>query len=426
MWQVIDMRLRHLLLRKITWRHVIICIIATTLIIHPTVHAVGFKEPPEISNKQKAHFNISFTGGGGSSSTQCDPNATVLNGKDNTEKAWRFFSSKGFPDNQIAGIIGNFLAESGMNPKRVQGVGTIESETLPSSGGYGLAQWDDRKPLLQKFSQEVDPQKRPVYDLSLQLDFVMFELSGDAAKGGSTEASPYAAFKPTTTIRDATYIWMDRYERPGDRNIEDRVKLANKTYGEYATGAGNVPGEPITPEATAGCGGSGNIVAIAQAELAKGVREDPIGCDQDNLSRPGNCGSEVNKYTDNTLQYWCADFVSWVYKTAGTPFSGGESGGWRIPGVDVVSAYIRENGTYTMNGPGSPAPQPGDIYTLDLDPFKAGDEHIGIVVKVVGGDMYTISGNTSVDNTGDGIGVGDAVYRNYQSNSTITGYGGLR
>lgn len=382
-----------------------------------TVLAVGFSEPPEITNREKAHLNISFTGGGEEKTRTCSASSTPLSGGENTEKAFNFFVGKGFTEKQAAGILGNFLWESGMNPKRVQGAGNQQSENLPSSGGYGLAQWDDRKQLLKKFSED---QGRPIYDLGLQLDFVMFELKGDPAKGGSTESAAYAAFTNTTTIQEATDVWRTAYERPGDPAIQERRDLANKTYGDFATAVGNPAPQAPTSTETSSCGGSGDIVGIAQSELAKGVLEQPIGCDSGNPSVSGDCGAEVNKYTDNTLEYWCADFVSWVYKEAGKPFTGGVSGGWRLPSVEGIQAWMQENGEFVANTPSSPDPQPGDVYVIN------NGEHIGIVVKVEGGNLYTISGNTSTDNFSNGVGVGDAVYSNYKSDSRITGYGGLR
>jgi len=379
-----------------------------------------FAEPEKTTNREKAHLNINFTGGGSGTTAECTDQGTILTGNTNPEKAFRYFVGKGFSEKQTAGIIGNFMWESGMNPKRVQGSGVQESETLPATGGYGLAQWDDRKPLLKSFASK---EKRPIYDLGLQLDFVMYELTGDPNAGGSTEKAAYEAFKKTTSIQQATDVWREKYERPGDLAIQQRRDAANKAYGDFATGAGN-PGSALpAPTDTASCGGSGSIVAITQAELAKGVEEIPHGCDAVKGSPPGDCGAEVNKYTDSHLEYWCADFVSWVYKQAGTPFTGGSSGGWRIPSVDDVEKYIAKNGTFTVNNPSAPDPRPGDVYIIGS---PADGTHIGIVVKVEGGNLHTISGNTSIENYRNGVGVGETTYTDFKNNQRIVGYGGLR
>ncbi len=62
-------------------------------------------------------------------------------------------------------------------------------------------------------------------------------------------------------------------------------------------------------------------------------------------------------------------------------------------------------------------PKPGDVY------ITAGEEHTGIVEKVEGGKVYTISGNTSTENYSNGVGVGDSVYP--IGSSSIKGYGSL-
>ncbi len=373
------------------------------------VFAEGFAAPPPLTNKEKAARDISFTGGtnGGGTNSSCVTVGNDLGVGENPELAFRFFINKGFSEKQAAGIIGNFMVESGVNPKRVQGEGVIESTTLPSTGGYGIAQWDDRKKALASFATS---QKQPLYSLGLQLDFVMFELNG-------TEKNAYEAFLKTTTIKDATTVWMTEYERPGKPALSDRIAAANKAFGDFS-GAVTSP-EPLAPTTTTACTGSGDIVTIALAELAKNVLEQPIGCDAGNPSKPGDCGPEVNKYTDNTLEYWCADFVSWVYKQSGSPFTGGASGGWRIASVEGVQAYMEEKGVFYKNVSGTPDPRPGDVYVIN------NGEHIGIVVKVEGKDLHVVSGNTSTDNYSNGVGVGDTVYKNFRSNASITGWGGL-
>lgn len=162
----------------------------------------------------------------------------TLSGKDNAQKIWNYFKGKGFSDEQTAGILGNFSRESGFMPNRVQGAGIKTSDTLPTGpGGYGLAQWDDRKPLLGKFAQE---QGKPVSDLGLQLDFVMYELAGP-------ESGANSAFKNVKSVEEATRVWMDRYERPGDKAFPDRLNAANLAMKEFGgSGGGATTTTPAT------------------------------------------------------------------------------------------------------------------------------------------------------------------------------------
>ncbi len=60
---------------------------------------------------------------------------TELIGKDNREKIWNYFMTKGLTKEQTAGVLGNLQAESGFNP------GRQESEKTWPNGGYGIAQF---------------------------------------------------------------------------------------------------------------------------------------------------------------------------------------------------------------------------------------------------------------------------------------------
>ena len=123
------------------------------------------------------------------------------------------------------------------------------------------------------------------------------------------------------------------------------------------------------------------IIQIAKAELAKNVVE---------------YDSNVLKYTDGNRWAWCADFVSWVYKEAGSPLTGGNSdGGWRIDGVLAMQAWFKQNGTYFEVG--SESPQPGDVafYIGSQTPDGDSTQHVNLVVAVNGNKMTTIGGNQS-------------------------------
>ncbi|MCC7543589.1 CHAP domain-containing protein [bacterium] len=98
----------------------------------------------------------------------------------------------------------------------------------------------------------------------------------------------------------------------------------------------------------------------------------------------------VLEYTTGRRENWCADFVSWVLKQAGTPFTGGGAGGWQIPAVSNVMEYLRTKGEFHPKDDGY-IPQPGDIFI-----FKSGGRsHTGFVTKYENGRFYTVEGNAS-------------------------------
>ncbi len=371
--------------------------------------------------------SANVTAQGGDCTCSATTSALTLSGANNEERAFRFFTQKGYSTQQAAGIVGNMKAESGVLPMRLQ---NTDAETETSSKdinldglGWGIVQWTPPskmvKPSLAKgrVYSEID-------SLAFQLEFLWGQLEGTGIGQAANEKAAGDHLKTQTTIDGSARSFMTKFERPKDQSEsaqQHRAQLANEVFGKYSSESDTASPTPsVTGISSANCGasssqGSGDIVAVALAELEKAVKEDPVGCDNGNPSSKGSCGAEVDKYTDNHLEYWCADFVSWVYKESGKPFTGGSSGGWRIPSVDGVRAWFEKNATYTKNGAGV-IPEPGDVYTMGIS-------HTGIVEKVEGNTVHTISGNTSTDSTGNGNGVGRGSYP--VGSSAIEGYGRL-
>ncbi|MNH58419.1 CHAP domain protein [compost metagenome] len=149
----------------------------------------------------------------------------------------------------------------------------------------------------------------------------------------------------------------------------------------------------------------GTIIEIAKRELDKGTK----GC---MVTTAGQCGI----YTDNHTEAWCADFVSWVYKEAGTPFTGGESGGWRIPGVFGLDDYLSSKQVHFLKDDTSQTPKPGDVIIFNETGPRS---HTGLVYTVEGEKITTIEGN-----------INDSVitreFNNYRSNPSIHAFGRMK
>ena len=135
------------------------------------------------------------------------------------------------------------------------------------------------------------------------------------------------------------------------------------------------------------------IVAIAQQELALGVREVPMG---------SNKGARIKMYglsTQAPLRYypapWCAYFTSWVTQQAGSPIGWNGLGDGR---VTRVADWARKTGLWRT------APQPGDLIVFP--------QHIGIVESLQPNALVTtIEGNT-----------GDALRRRLRLTKSATGF----
>ena len=163
-----------------------------------------------------------------------------------------------------------------------------------------------------------------------------------------------------------------------------------------------------TASASGDCGSSasgGTIIEVAERELQKGTK----GCMS---STVGQCGI----YTDNNAEAWCADFVSWVYKEAGTPFTDGLSGGWRIASVYSLDDYLTAKQVHFLKEDTKETPQPGDVIIFNETGPRT---HTGLVRTVEGTTITTIEGN--IDDK-----VTSRTFENYRTNPGIHAFGRMK
>lgn len=143
----------------------------------------------------------------------------------------------------------------------------------------------------------------------------------------------------------------------------------------------------------------GSSAVWTQATPCTGSKGEQIACQAEKTwiswTSPGaNHEALLNNYTDGApYEEWCADFVSYVYKQAGYPFTGGETNGWD----ENIAGNIQNMG-FTMHDPSNYTPKPGDVAF-----FSYSGGHVEIVVS--GGKTPTfIYGNSdTIDpTTGNG------------------------
>jgi hypothetical protein len=139
-------------------------------------------------------------------------------------------------------------------------------------------------------------------------------------------------------------------------------------------------------------GGTAGQRALAAAQAEVGVREQPPG---------SNEGPRIATYRTATAGAyggapWCAYFVSWCAKQAGSPIGDHGEG---LGSVAGVTDWARRTGRLTQT------PQPGDLILF-------GTRHIGIVESLnPDGSVNTIEGNSS-----------HQVARRHHAASAATGY----
>lgn len=146
-------------------------------------------------------------------------------GTENEERAFNFFISTGlFSPEQSAGIVGNLIQESGVDPMLVSGFAGENSQ--------GIAQWNpaeaagNRLGLLKTFAGDRNLDWRL---LDTQLQFIIYELENYSYLGMSE-------LQQASTIEQATRVFSDKYERPGIPNMPRRINEAKRVYETYYVG----------------------------------------------------------------------------------------------------------------------------------------------------------------------------------------------
>ena len=146
-----------------------------------------------------------------------------LTGSTNIEKCFYFFTSiagGNFTPEQACGIIGNFCVESGptVNPRAV----------APNEGSTGIAQWNPAAAAGNRLGQLVEYSNALGLDhltLGAQLLFTKYELETFNYLGDGP-------LRKTSTVRDATIVFQDSYERPNKElaHTEKRVSFAKEIF----------------------------------------------------------------------------------------------------------------------------------------------------------------------------------------------------
>lgn len=247
-------------------------IIITALItVTPTYAALPSDDILDMYNKNGIYY---YNPEG--SEDNCNTSSTTLSGSDTAEKIWNFFIEQGFNDAQVAGLLGNGMAESGLVATRAS-----------NSSYFGLFQWGmGRKDQLFKKFQEAGlikytsteywgsdaEEKIPPADydkiLQIELEHTMeeddlnwqeelkkantpemaaeiFLVLFERAVGGNSEVlyyPPYAGrlYQATKARRDFAKEFYDKYAGKG---VQSSGKLNGKAEnGEHVT----IIGDSIT------------------------------------------------------------------------------------------------------------------------------------------------------------------------------------
>jgi len=227
---------------RLRFRQFILTLAGLVMIISPSLHVFALS-----ADQQNVYINgVQFYDVNGGGTCTVDQTSDInLTGNTNAEKAFNYFIGKGLTAPQAAGIVGNLIQESNVNPH---------------DPGFGIAQWGGgRYTALQNFAQQ---EGKPIGDLAVQLDFMWHELNQKPRyfdtltklkQTTSVDDSNYdnnatVQFMGTESIGSSDTYADDQalprnipgYESPGIPNYDNRVRDARsalKAYGGSASTA---------------------------------------------------------------------------------------------------------------------------------------------------------------------------------------------
>lgn len=156
----------------------------------------------------------------------------------NTHVAFNYFVGKGLTKRQAAGIVGNLLQESSMNPSAVQYGG---------GPGRGIAQWSVGGRWNTTHHDNVTwyaaQHKLSRWALNTQLAFTWYELHTVGGYG-------LTALRKTTTIRNATITFERDFEKCGTCDQAKRIAYATQVYNAFAGSARQIAADDEDPSET--------------------------------------------------------------------------------------------------------------------------------------------------------------------------------
>lgn len=173
------------------------------------------------------------------------------------------FRQAGYTEEAALGFLGNWQAESGCEPSRLQGdsssyrtlskqytagveSGSISKQTFISDQkGYGLAQWtyydfvsgQGRKLDLYNFWKK---RGGKLDDINMQIDFALWELS-------HTYTHVAARVRNNNDLHSCVDIICRQYEQPYYCNVEERFRYAKEIMSQIDL-SGTAEPEPSKPE----------------------------------------------------------------------------------------------------------------------------------------------------------------------------------
>lgn len=173
-----------------------------------------------------------------------DDTSTTQDALTNNQKvAFDFFVAKGLTKRQSAGIVGNLIQESSVNPKAIE---------FGGGPGRGIAQWSTGGRWNTSHDDNVtwyaNKHNRSRWALGTQLDFVWYELASVGGYG-------LGPIRKATTIAAATIAFENDFEKCGQCDQARRIAYARQVFHDFASSAVVAAGEDDVVDAEADSSG---------------------------------------------------------------------------------------------------------------------------------------------------------------------------
>ena len=365
-------------------------LIGTTLIVAPAT-AVSDAVIDKLDSIESYYYNPE-------GNLKCQPNYTgdvAVAGGSAEEKIWSALTSFLTPE-QAAGILGNLMSESGLNPVRhetsfLRKNPNFDLSKNPGTAyGIGLAQWSfSRRISLYNFVKSRAPELIKYFDegetygalsgtqfiekagesvanqlISLEIEFLKDEIT-----------ATYPAIKNATTVRTAAEYFLRDYERPKNPTLDAHPERLTQAEGVYNRLSGRTIEVSATASGDPECTNSSSITASGDAgalqslvlEYAWDTYHSAPFTDRkpayaEAVARRQAAGKYVGGSVNGVAGIDCGGFVTTLMQESGfaPDYNSGNSN------TAGQEAWVRTNGWQLLNGnPNTPVDtsilQPGDV-----------------------------------------------------------------
>lgn len=248
-------RFLNALIRNNYLRSVLFLIIALVVTVssNPVLAVQLSEEQRKLFRQQVLYFDYD--------SSQLCTGGSTIGGSNNEEKVWNFLSdpAKNLKDFQVAGIMGNMVHESGLNPNAAQPSTEKTAEEYVALGwdnmaghAYGIVQWDRGSKLTDNVKPLSDANK-----IEVQLEFLWNQLLGNEPVAESKVI--LEDIRATTNTKDAVLAFQGNlsaggsyygFERPADQSgsVPERLAAAEQILkrNQGSTPSATAPGSPTS------------------------------------------------------------------------------------------------------------------------------------------------------------------------------------